>query len=402
MKLNWKIILLIAIPIVGALVYWGINRHSTLLTLVHANKLTVEILDQSLLLGQKFLIANQKPEGNFNYEYDFVNDEFTPGDSQVRQAGALWGVALTHLELPGDASRMAAEKGIAFFEKHSRQVDNGQLIAYPGERIGRTGTMSLATLSLIDFLRAEPNHPNRSHYDSLLQDYVQQLLALRMENGQFHSAYNLRNGKGLRDPSPYFDGETLLALSRAARYLGYDSLKNTILESAESMYQNNVVEARKIDADSDVTKGFYQWGSMSFYEIYAAGWDDKWAARTIEMADWMIDTHRTLLRTKNTAYAYEGLASAWKLAQLSGDDWAVKKIGTVIDIGLYKLISWQVGGPLEDSYLKDNPPAADIAIGGVINRGMLIRPNEPLLRIDVTQHQCHAMILAKKYIYDPK
>lgn len=400
MRLNWKIITgIVILLVVGPLIYLGVNRHATLLTLIHSKKLTLEILDESLRLGQRFLIANQKPSGNFNYEYDFVNDSLSPGDSQVRQAGALWGVALTHLDMPSETSRLSVEKGLAFFEQHTREVAGGKLIAYPGERLGRTGTQALATLSLIDFIRAEPDHPQRSHYDSLLRDYVRLLLSLRTENGQFYSSYNLKTGKGLRDPSPYFDGETLLALSRAAKFLGYDSLKNTILESAENMYQVHVVAARQIDADSDQTKGFYQWGSMSFYQIYSAGWEDVWAARTIEMAYWMIDTHRTLLRTKNTAYAYEGLASAWKLAELSGDEWAQKKIGTVIDIGLYKLISWQVGGPLEDDYLTNNPPASDIAIGGVINRGMLIRPNEPLLRIDVTQHQCHAMILAKKFIY---
>jgi len=50
-----------------------------------------EILKSSLDLGSNFLINNQKPEGNFNYEYDFVTKKFDMGDNQVRQAGALWG-----------------------------------------------------------------------------------------------------------------------------------------------------------------------------------------------------------------------------------------------------------------------------------------------------------------------
>ena len=392
------------------------KHHATVLTYIHSSELTRDLLDESLQLGKRFLLANQKEDGSFNYEYDFIEDKFSPGDSQVRQAGALWGLSLTHQEMPDAESMLAIEKGIQFFETHSKLDSNRRYIAYPTSASGRTGTVALVTLSLIDFLRVETDHPNKQHLDSLLDQYINFLVSLRSENGLFASAYSYKNGKGRGIPSPYFDGETLLALSKAAKYNGYGHLKGLISESAEKMYQHYVVEARKEVKDSNLTKGFYQWSSMSFYEIYTAGWGDHWAERTIELAFWMIDTHKTLFRTRNTAYAYEGLASAYQLAELSGDEWAARKIKTVIDIGLYKLISWQVGGPLQDDFLLNNPPASEIAIGGVINRGMLSNwgiiytkeapfvkffdKNQPLLRIDVTQHQCHAMLLAKRFIYN--
>ena len=394
MKKNWKLLIGSSLVVIAILTYLFLEHHATILTYVHSPELTTEILDESLRLGQEFLLKNQKDNGSFNYEYDFVNDEFTKGDSQVRQAGALWGVTLVHQVLPSSDSREAIEKGIAFFESYTLEGENGKYIAYPGEKAGRTGTMSLATLTLIDFLRSEPNHVNKPHYDSLLSDYLSFLISLRRSDGHFSSSYNLKNGSGFSKPSPYFDGETLLTLIKAANYLGADSLRSTITESAENMYQFYVLDARAIDADSDQTKGFFQWGSMSFYEIFKAGWGQHWAQRTIELSFWMIDTHRTLIRNRNTAYAYEGMISAWELARLTGDDWAIKKIGTVIDIGLSKLTSWQVGGPLQNGYLKDNLPARSIAIGGVMNHR-----REPLLRIDVTQHQCHALILARRFVY---
>ena len=58
------------------------------------DSLNCEILVSSLELGTQFLINNQKPEGNFNYEYDFVYNSFNISDNEVRQAGALWGIAL--------------------------------------------------------------------------------------------------------------------------------------------------------------------------------------------------------------------------------------------------------------------------------------------------------------------
>ena len=41
--------------------------------------LNCDILDVSLLLGTQFLLNNQRPEGNFNYEYDWINKEFNKG-----------------------------------------------------------------------------------------------------------------------------------------------------------------------------------------------------------------------------------------------------------------------------------------------------------------------------------
>ncbi len=175
---NWKIVTGGIIILVGLLTYLLIRHHATMLTYVHTTELNGKILDRSLELGKHFLLANQKEDGSFNYEYDFVNDEYSTGDSQVRQAGALWGIVLVHQELPSEKSKLAIEKGIAFFESHSKEGKGGKYIAYTGELSGRTGTMSLAALSLIDFLRAEPSHPRKQHFDSLLNDYLTFLLSL--------------------------------------------------------------------------------------------------------------------------------------------------------------------------------------------------------------------------------
>ena len=54
------------------------------------NQLSRDLLERSLELGTSFLLHNQKEQGNFQYEYDFVKRRYNPNDSQVRQAGALW------------------------------------------------------------------------------------------------------------------------------------------------------------------------------------------------------------------------------------------------------------------------------------------------------------------------
>ncbi|MCG8583149.1 MAG: hypothetical protein MI757_00355, partial [Pirellulales bacterium] len=367
-------------------------------------RITREMLGKSLVAGRQFLLLNQRNAGNFNYEYDFLAKKLSRGDSQVRQAGATWGIATIHREHPTDLTHAALAHAIQFFSDHSVLTDDGRrYIAYPGEPRGRTGTVALVSLALVEFLQTLPEGAERDATAKLLDEYMAFLLSLRYDEGphkgQFSSGYDIDTGDGASKPSPYFDGESLLAMAKACRYAGMSDLKDKIIDSADVMHHVFVTEARKADPDSDLTKGFYQWGSMAFYEIHTAGWvsTDRYARWAIELAYWMIDEHRTLKRTKNTSYAYEGMISAWELARLIGDRRALDKIGSVIDEGLYKLTSWQVGGPNETRFLRDNPTKDLLAVGGIMNS-----KSDPVLRIDVTQHQMHAVVLARRFVYKAK
>ncbi|MCG6534043.1 MAG: AGE family epimerase/isomerase [Syntrophales bacterium LBB04] len=364
-------------------------------------KLSSTILDNSIKLGTSFILANQKKEGNFNYEYDFVKKTQNPEDSQVRQAGALWGLALLYQDKPSEELLAGIEKGLEFFSKNSKENSNGKYILYPEANSGDTGTVALVTLTLADFLSSAKDLPTdiRQKYEKDLNSYLNFLISLRKSNGQFFGSYELKTGKGTGLPSPYFDGESLLALIKTEKYLNRADLKDLILASADSMFKENIEKALKENPDSDTTKGFYQWGTMAFYEIYTSEWADTsikkdLAKKIIDLAYWMIDTHKVLERTRNTAYAYEGLASAWEIARLSGDKKALTYIGKAIDKGLYELSTWQVGSSIQNKFLKENPTKDPLAIGGIMNAA-----DEAPLRIDVTQHQMHAALLARNFIY---
>ena len=363
--------------------------------------LTCKILDKSLELGTKFLLNNQKPEGNFNYEYDWINQVMNTADNEVRQAGALWGIALIYNNNPTSKLREAYEKGFEFFENYSVEGNNGcKWIDYPNfQSSGRTGTVALVTLSIIDFLRSAEDI-DIEFQEKLLSDldkYVKFLLSIRLDNGQFHQAYYISNGTGYGSPSPYYDGETLLALIKAAKYMDKHELIPMILDSANSTYTAHVIEARIQDPDSDITKGFFQWGCMSYFEIATSNWKNTniYSRNVIYLTDWMIDVHRTLERTRNTAYAYEGIIHAYEIACRNNDSKRIEKYFLVIEEGLYKLTTWQVGGPIPNTYLQNHTTSDKFAIGGIMNH-----KEEPPLRIDVTQHQMHAVILAQKYVYD--
>jgi hypothetical protein len=159
------------------------------------------MLDASLVVGRRFLLINQTDAGNFNYEYNFITKELTPDDSEVRQAGAVWGLALIQQVIPTPDVQAAFDKAIAFFIQHSKHEGDRRWICYPGSKTGSTGTVSLLTLALVDMLR-RADCPNREALTQLLKEFIQFLLSLRTPTGFFSSRYDPETGLGSGKPSP--------------------------------------------------------------------------------------------------------------------------------------------------------------------------------------------------------
>ena len=362
------------------------------------------ILDRSLELGTQFLLNHQNSDGNFTYIYDWLKKTYVPGDSQVRQAGAMWGLATIYNDAPNPEVGAAVEKAMDFFAQNSKLTPDGhRYVTYPGDKAGRIGTVALCALSHIDYLRAAKSQITEEkvqHYRQLLKEYLGFLIRTRIQTGPtaglWHQGYSIADGHPYGKPSPYFDGESLLALTKAAKYMGREDLQPTIIASADAGYLHNIQEALQKDPDSSITKGYYQWSSMVFFEIATSGWPntEKYADYVIDLANWMIDVHKTLERTRNTAYAYEGIIHAYQLAVQRNDTQHIEKFAHVIETGLTKLTSWQVGSPLMNKFIHSQPTDDPLAIGGVQNHS-----RESPLRIDVVQHQMHAVILARRYVY---
>ncbi len=362
-------------------------------------------LEASLRLGSGYVLAHQRGAGNFDYEYDWRTKALSTEDNQVRQAGALWGLALLAaappaLALPPDLVA-AAWKGMRFFDAHAAETAAGA--RYPiyvsegrSDARGTLGTAALVTLSLVELLRAGglPD-AERPVWERKLGGYLKFLVAARNADGLWHGEYDLHTGQAMGEHSSYSDGEALLALTKAAKYLGHKDLEATVLEAAAAGHALNVVAALAQDPDSDVTKGYYQWSSMAFYELATSDWRDKAAFGdwVLGLSDWMTDVHKTLERPRNTGYAYEGLVPAFALARERGDAARTAKLGCVIHTGLAKLMSWQIGHPRAAAL---GPSADRLAVGGVQNGA-----TEPGLRIDVVQHQMHGTLMAWAELFGP-
>ena len=360
-----------------------------------------QLLDQATLTasldaGSHFLVARQKPAGNFGYEVDWRTGNESREDYGVRQAGAVWGLALMRQNRPSPAVDEALDRAFSFFEANTRRrPDGAAYVMYPGEGEGALGTVALLALGYIDTLRV-PGLPaeKAALYRKRLDGLVRFILSARTPENLFFGSYD-RAGKPLGKPSPYSDGEALLALAKTARYLGREDLRPELLKSAEAGHRVHIVEARQRDRDSDETKGFYQWSSMAFYELTTSGWPEfaPFGGYVIELADWMLDTHRVLWRTRNTGYAFEGILHAMALARRAGDQAHAARFACDAERGLTRLVGWQVGGPRPNSYIAGHGPGPATLVGGVQNEA-----GEPALRIDVTQHQMHATALALRWL----
>jgi hypothetical protein len=363
-------------------------------------RLEREQLDASIALGTQFLINNQKSEGHFGYAYNWRDRRHVDDDSEVRQAGATWGLALLHRANPTPQLRAALSKALSFFARNARVVDGRRFVAYPGARAGSLGTVALLALAHIDDLRSDDARTRATSKTDDRRRTLDQLLAFLVSahrsDGRFHARYQLDTGEPYGKPSPYYDGEALLALVKAAKYLGRRDLLPLALTAAKAGHHHNVMQARAVEPDSDITKGYYQWSSMAYYELatddaaVGSAFREPYASWLLELADWMVDVHGTLRRTRNTAYAYEGIVPAFAIARARGDSARTRKFGCVIEAGLRRLSSWQIGSANANAFISAHPTDDPFAIGGVQNHA-----REPELRIDVVQHQMHALLLAR-------
>ncbi|HSG32144.1 MAG TPA: hypothetical protein VLB82_11450 [Thermodesulfobacteriota bacterium] len=368
--------------------------------------LTKDVLKKSYKLGNQYIINNQRPEGNFNYEFDFVSGEVPETDNQVRQAGAIWALALMLGYEQDDDTKKALDKGLEYFFKHTIEGARKDtlVISYPGDVVSYTNTVGLISLAIIDYFILEKEGKiklSTDYKDKLnkyLDGYLRHLKSIRLPSKHFSNYYDINSKKSSDTFDPYADGETILAFIKAAKYLGHKELIPVIEESAIIMAKHYTYDQWVEDYDSPKTKGFFQWSCMAFWEYQDVGWKDSEFYRkyVVSLAWWMINVHKTLYRQANTGYVYEGVIPALLIAR----DMKRKNISTnleyAIDTALYKLTTWQVGGPIkaENFFLLNNPPKNINAIGGIMNF-----KNNPLLRIDVTQHQMHAAIMALRHVY---
>mmetsp|Transcript_9751 Transcript_9751/g.17195 ORF Transcript_9751/g.17195 Transcript_9751/m.17195 type:complete len:465 (+) Transcript_9751:85-1479(+) len=368
-----------------------------------------EYIASGIDLGARFLVQSQREAGNFRYEYNWQTKAESNDDNPVRQAGTLWGLSLLHLDgiagSNGTAEQLlpAIRKGLKYFLQHSSVKSGGRrVVIYPGQAKQKTGVIALLALTHIEVLRKpEKLEPAAiSELQGHLDGYLNTILAAATKKYTFHAAYQ-EGGEAYGPASPYFDGECLLALIKAAKYLGRDDLWPQIKEFADGGFKKNVkpglmgkFEEKDVEKVLKRLKGYYQWGTMSWYELFTSGKADyrKYAKRTLRYSGWL-SQHLGEHRKANMGYAFEGVIPAFVTAVSMGSQSREKDLACKVREGVAGLLGMQVSHALAEGLARRAPASDARAVGGC--QGSL---DSSALRIDTTQHQLHAMLMARRLL----
>ncbi|KNC85932.1 hypothetical protein SARC_01879 [Sphaeroforma arctica JP610] len=373
-----------------------------------SKKVVWEDMTESIELATNYMINAQTEEGNFIYEVDWKTGELTDDDNDVRQAGAFFGLALAFNDKPTSEVASAWRTARVYWQRHSKEsiVGPGRFMKYPtkGKAMPALACTTLAAMGYIDFLRTPESHddPDWPIYKSELDELLKFLIYSMNDHTYLVPSYVKDNGEATINANPYGNGEFLLCIIKATKYLGYPYATlahNNALSGFEEWISGPLAE----NDDPDETKGYYQWSSMSWYELttstefYSPTEEQVLNYRRwlVKMGYWIIDKHRILRRKRNTGYAYEGIIHAREAAlalKTQEGDKAARYFAQTAHTGICGLMQWQVGNRYQNDFVKGakNDPNY---LGGVQNHA-----SEPLLRIDTTQHQLHTYILFLRYI----
>jgi UDP-N-acetylmuramoyl-tripeptide--D-alanyl-D-alanine ligase len=366
-------------------------------------RVTRPMLHDTLKRVHGYLLANQRPLGNFHARYDFVKRS-AGRDDPVAQAYATWALAMLHRNRDDDKAKGALDKALRFFVDRTEQgpADGTLVFRYPGANTCDTQAVALVGLAIIEYLLTEKDELEatfRQQLGQTLKGFISHLERMRLESGRFASSWSLQKSASHEDATPAADGAALLCLTRAARHLGFERLVPQIQAHSLSLAHHYTVGEWGTDPDSEATRDFFPWSSQAFREYLEAGWDDRGPIRDYLEATswWMVRTHRVIDRERNTAYALEGLVSVYALTKgRSGHENISAELFATIDKLLFRLTSWQVEGPLvsESNFLLTHRTKDPRASGGI-----LAAEEDPMLRVDVATRHAHAVILALKDVY---
>lgn len=376
-------------------------KESHWLARTSAPPLTRKLLVDSIELARAYYLNQQLPEGNFLYGLNVADNTTAEDDSQVRQAGALWGLTSLDRDRHTDATRHAAVRGLDFFFRISKPLPLGRVApVYPGSDEISTGAVALLSLAIVEMCRAQRDYltpTGRGLYETWLDTYLQYLQHFELDDGGWGQRYVISLNKRDAESSSYYNGETLLLYCKAARYMGRRELVPKVERIAPLLAERYTVKAWETDPRSSETKGFGHWGCLAFAECVEAGWQgaDVLGDTALAIAWWLLHEHEVESKPGSTAYAVEGLLGAYRVARVRGDAAAMQALRAASERILVRQIRCQIGGPLQEQNLfLSRTRVHPKYIGGIMST-----EDSGFVRIDTVQHQVHAMLLALELLF---
>jgi len=329
---------------------------------------------QNVEMAAEYLHGIQKEDGLFNYEYDFLAGKWSTSDNIVRQGGTAYALALYYAETRDAQAAESVRRALDAFEARSVGFADGLLLSANGTLAdAKAGATALALISAL--LVEEPQDRAKA--------WLRGLLALQRNDGRF------ARGPFWAEPSPYYDGESWLALAYSAQMGLLDDAPGSPLSRADQAMVTRYGENPDI--------GFFHWGQLATELRYKTTDDPIFVTFAAQqVAIYLADMRPTVSATANRCYSLEGLTAAMATLQ-AAPKWVV----------LRETIAERVARVLVNSDALQIKPGAD---GITIRDGVFLSLPEldqfagaflngrtrPQTRIDMTQHCLAAFLGAEK------
>ena len=231
-----------------------------------------------------YLLASQLPSGLFRYDFDFLADRPVEGDHIVRQVGAACFLAEHYLHARDRRVRLAIEAALKTFGELSLTIgksplqsalEHARLLSLPIgryklraalERTGllyrstgegkvvtpdgkynsaETGATAVGLLAELQYYQATGDN----RFGNLRSAWLKGLMSLRIPGRGFRVTPDSIN------ESPFYDGEAWLALAYYHELFPHDKSVSSLLNSLDTYLMTRYA--------SEVSTGFYQWGTMA-------------------------------------------------------------------------------------------------------------------------------------------
>lgn len=339
-------------------------------------------VDERATLAATYMGNIQRKTGYFSYEFDFVSGSWSRADELVRQAGASYGLSeylLTHRD---DITKGVVEKAIKAYRANSVPFKQGKLLTDNLDLSkAETGATALALIGALQYAKATGDR----QFEADIQAWKNGLVALYHPQGGFAG--------GANDPeeSPYFNGETWLALSiYFDSYPGDERVKSVI----------PAIDAAMIKLYSSAPDiGFFHWGLMATAKRFEQTKDQKFT----EFGAQQVNNFLTKMRPDfdeevNSCYSVEGMAAILPVLQKDKKHSSLAmRLHTRVRQEMSKNIGMQIVPDQKMLVLVGGrtltAPELPRYAGAFIN-GL----DRPQIRIDFTQHCLSAMLKSGRYL----
>ncbi len=257
-------------------------------------EIPLEVVNHRLQLALKYLIKSQRPDGLFNYQYDFIRGKYLDRDNIVRQAGAGYGLAEYFSKTRDTAAKDAIVRALKAYA--ARSIEYGQgLVLSPDQSLSqaKTGATALALLAELFYFEASRD----SQFKDVRQGWLRGLHALLRKGGGF-----VRKPGDLEE-SPYYNGEGWLAMAHYARLFPDNAEVQQVLEVVDPY----LIE--RYGGESDI--GFIHWGLMAAAVRHEVTGAKRFRDFVRDQAEAFLDRLRPALKPHaNACYSVEGLIAA--------------------------------------------------------------------------------------------